>query len=230
MLTGFSVSAKDPAIPANYAREDLSGKSECKLALQEEYGLPQNPGTLLVAMAARMVAQKGLDLILGGRGILRDDVQFIFIGNGEQRYEEGLSRLAAAAPERIAYQVEFSEEREHRLIAGADALLMPSLYEPCGLTQMRSQRYGTIPLARRVGGLGETIEDGRTGLLFDEYTPNRLDWTLDRAIARYADPDGWRNMVLHAMAEDYSWERVVDRYYEVYERARAIRRGAWTSS
>ena len=222
--------ATDPAIPTNYTPEDLSGKKECKLALQEEYELPRNPGILLVAMAARMVAQKGLDLILGGKGIHRDDVQFIFIGNGEQRYEEGLSRLAAAAPERIAYHAEFSEEREHRLIAGADALLMPSLYEPCGLTQMRSQRYGTIPLARRVGGLGETIEDGRTGLLFDEYTPDRLDWTLDRAVARYADPDGWQAMALHAMAEDFSWERVVDKYYEVYERARAIRRGAWTSS
>jgi starch synthase len=103
---------------------------------------------------------------------------------------------------------------------------MPSLYEPCGLTQMRAQRYGTIPLARRVGGLEDTIEDGTTGLLFDDYKPDRLDWTISRAVTRYRNPDAWRDMVEHAMLQDHSWERVVNRYFEVYDRAFEVREKA----
>jgi len=209
----------DPDLPANYSAEDLSGKTTCKAALQKEYGLPEEPDTLVVGMVARMTAQKGLDLILGGRAIREADAQFIFLGSGERRFEEGLKALAAAHPDRVAVQLDFNEEREHRIVAGSDALLMPSLYEPCGLTQMRALRYGTPPLARRVGGLDDTIDDGHTGLLFDDYKPERLDWLIERAIARYQKPATWRDLVEHGMAEDFSWERVVDRYFEVYEQA-----------
>lgn len=173
-----------------------------------------------------MVAQKGLDLILGGRAIREADAQFIFLGSGERRFEQGLLGLAAAQPDRIAVQLDFQEAREHRIIAGADALLMPSLYEPCGLTQMRAMRYGAIPLARRVGGLEDTIEDGTTGLLFDDYYPERLDWIIGRAVARYRRPRAWRDLVEHAMAEDHSWERVVRRYFEVYDQAFEVRAAA----
>lgn len=209
----------DSDIPANYSASDLSGKAECKAALQAEYSLSADPGTPVIGMVARMVSQKGMDLILGGRAIREADAQFIFLGSGERRFEEGLTNLAAAHPDRVAVQLDFTEEREHRLVAGADSLLMPSLYEPCGLTQMRAMRYGTPPLARRVGGLHDTIEDGHTGLLFDDYKPERLDWLIERAIARYQKPATWRDMVEHGMAEDFSWERVVDRYFEVYEQA-----------
>jgi starch synthase len=209
----------DPIIPANYDAIDLSGKELCKASLQREYGLPEKPDTMLIGMVARMAAQKGMDLILGGRAIREADAQFIFMGSGERRFEEGLENVAAAQPDRVAVQLDFSEEREHRIVAGADALLMPSLYEPCGLTQMRAMRYGTPPLARRVGGLDDSVEDGHTGLLFDDYKPERLDWLIERAIARYHKPATWRDMVTHGMAEDFSWERVVDRYYEVYEQA-----------
>jgi starch synthase len=209
----------DPIISANFSAVDLAGKDRCKTSLQKEYGLPEEPDTLLVGMVARMTAQKGMDLILGGRAIREADAQFIFMGSGEQRFEEGLKNVADAHPDRVAVQLEFSEEREHRIVAGADALLMPSLYEPCGLTQMRAMRYGTPPLARRVGGLNDSVEDGHTGLLFDDYKPERLDWLIERAIARYHKPATWRDMVTHGMAEDFSWERVVDRYYEVYEQA-----------
>ena len=160
-----------------------------------------------------------MGLILGGRALRESDAQFIFLGSGERRFEEGLENLAAAHPHRIAVQLQFTEDREHRVMAGADALLMPSLYEPCGLTQMRAMRYDTPPLARRVGGLNDTIVDGDTGLLFDDYKPERLDWLIDRAIARYQKPATWRDMVEHGMAEDFSWERVVDRYFEIYEQA-----------
>ncbi len=209
----------DPYLQANYSTQDLSGKAECKTALQREYGLPEDPDKLLIGMVARMAAQKGMDLILGGRAIRNSDAQFIFLGSGERRFEEGLENVAAAHPDRVAVHLDFTEEREHRVVAGADALLMPSQYEPCGLTQMRAMRYGTPPLARRVGGLEDTIEDGHTGLLFDDYKPERLDWLIDRAIARYQKPATWRDMVEHGMAEEFSWEMVVDRYFEVYERA-----------
>jgi len=220
----------DPDLPARYSKTDISGKVVCKAALQKEYNLPQEPDLLLVGMVARMVAQKGMDLILGGRSIREAEAQFIFLGHGEPRYEEALGNLAKAHPDRIAVQIGFSEDREHRVIAGADALMMPSLYEPCGLTQMRAQRYGTIPLARRVGGLDDTIEDGTTGLLFDDYSPARLDWTIGRAVTRYRNPDGWRDMMEHAMAQDFSWERVGNRYFEVYDRAIEVRKKALTES
>jgi starch synthase len=209
----------DPALPANYSAEDLSGKAVCKADLQKEYGLDEDPGRLLIGMVARLVSQKGLDLILGGRAIRESEAQFVFLGSGEGRFLEGLRNLAYAHSHRVAAQFDFTEEREHRVVAGADALLMPSLYEPCGLTQMRAMRYGTPPMARRVGGLDDTIEDGHTGLLFDDYKPERLDWLIERATARYQKPATWRDMVEHGMAEDFSWERVVDRYYEIYEQA-----------
>jgi starch synthase len=222
--------ARDAEIEEPYSLGDLSGKVKCKAALQEEYGLPGDPHRLLIGMVARMVAQKGMDLILGGRSIREADAQFIFLGSGEPRYEEALRNLAEAYPHRIALRTEFTERREHRVISGADALMMPSLYEPCGLTQMRAQRYGTIPLARRVGGLEDTIEDGTTGLLFDEYSPDRLDWTISRAVTRHQNPDAWQYMVEHAMAQDFSWERVVNRYFEIYDRAFEIRAKALTTA
>jgi starch synthase len=213
----------DPHIPANYSAEDLSGKAVCKATIQREYGLPEDPGKVVIGMVARLVAQKGLDLILGGRSLREADAQFVFLGSGERRYEEALVRMAEAAPDRVAVELDFGEDREHRLIAGADALLMPSLYEPCGLTQMRAMRYGTPPLARRVGGLEDTIEDGTTGLTFDDYKPERLDWIVERAVARFRKPYGWREMMRAAMAEDFSWERAVNRYFKIYDQAFEVR-------
>jgi starch synthase len=234
VLNGIDLSiwdpATDPNIPARYSLTDLSGKATCRKALQREFGLPENPRPLLIGMVARMVAQKGMDLILGGSALREADAQFVFLGSGEPRFEEALRNLATSHPDRIAVQTEFKEEKEHRVIAGADALMMPSLYEPCGLTQMRAQRYGTIPLARRVGGLGDTIEDGTTGLLFDDYKADRLDWTIARAVTRYRNPDAWSDMIEHAMVQDFSWERVVRRYFEVYDRAFEVRKRKLSSS
>jgi starch synthase len=220
----------DPNLPVTYSLADLSGKAACKAALQREAGLPEEADRLLIGMVARMVAQKGMDLILGGRAIRESPAQFVFLGSGEPRYEEALGNLARAHPDRISVGTEFREDKEHRVIAGADALLMPSLYEPCGLTQMRAQRYGTIPLARRVGGLEDTIEDGTTGLLFDDYRPDRLDWTINRAVTRYRNPDAWRDMMEHAMVQDFSWEKAVARYFEVYDRAFEVRGKALAST
>jgi starch synthase len=209
----------DPHVASTYTAEDLSGKPVCKAALQRIYGLPERPRTALLGMSARLVSQKGLDLILGGRALWTANAQFVFLGAGESRYQAALSEVAAAAPDRVAVDFAFTDVREHQLLAGADVLLMPSLYEPCGLTQMRAQRYGALPLGRRVGGLADTIEDEETGFLFDEYTPAALDTTIQRALGLYEERDAWERHMRQAMARDFSWACSVPRYLEVYRRA-----------
>lgn len=213
----------DPAIAAPYSPTDLVGKRRCKAALQRAFGLASRPRIPLFAMSARLVAQKGLDLILGGGLLAIPDAQFVFLGGGEKRYEQALTDLAAAAPDRIAAQVTFTDRVEHELLAGADMLLMPSLYEPCGLTQMRAQLYGTIPVARRVGGLTDTIEDGATGFLFDEYSPAALGRATRQAIERYAEGHSWERMMHAAMSQDFGWRRSGEGYVQAYGRALASR-------
>jgi len=219
----------DPEITDHFSREDLSGKRRCKAALQRAYGLPVEPHTPLFGMSARMVAQKGLDLVLGADLLGTSNAQFIFLGAGEHRYHEALGNLAAAAPDRMAVEFMFTDHLEHRLLAGADALLMPSLYEPCGLTQMRAQRYGAVPVARRVGGLSDSISDGVTGFLFDEYTPAGLGLAVRRAMDSYADRPAWRKLVRAAMTQTFGWDRSADRYLALYARALAVRSAALSS-
>ncbi|HYK82209.1 MAG TPA: glycogen/starch synthase [Gemmatimonadales bacterium] len=213
----------DPHITAHYSSYDLAGKRRCKAALQRAYGLPPGAQTPLFGMSARLVSQKGLDIVLGADLLGATDAQFIFLGSGEHRYHAALTDLAAANPERVAVEFAFTDHLEHGLLAGADLLLMPSLYEPCGLTQMRAQRYGTIPVARLVGGLVDSIEDGATGFLFTEYAPAALEQALGRALARYRERAEWRAMARHAMAQQFSWEGSAARYLDVYRRALARR-------
>jgi starch synthase len=145
---------RDEFIPRRYTPENLQGKKRNRVALQRATGLSRWQAPIF-ALTARLVAQKGLDLILGDPGYFAFDAQYVFLGHGERRYEEMLTELAERAPSRIAVKLDFTDEFEHLLLAGADMCLMPSQYEPCGLTQMRAQRYGTIPVARRVGGLAD---------------------------------------------------------------------------
>jgi len=209
----------DPDIASRYTLDDLSGKMDCKRWLQEACGLPAVPETPIFCMSARLVQQKGLDLVLDADLLARDDAQFIFLGQGEARYQRALANLAAGAPDRIVTRFDFTETREHQLLAGADALLMPSLYEPCGLTQIRAMRYGTLPVARRVGGLADTVEDQVTGFLFDDYQPAALARAVRRAVDLYADADAWTSHVRAAMTRDFSWERSARRYFAAYRRA-----------
>src|SRR5438105_2247517 len=187
------------------------------------------PHTPLFGMSARMVTQKGLDLVLGADLLAGSNGQFIFLGAGEHRYHEALGNLAAAAPDRMAVEFMFTDHLEHRLLAGADALLMPSLYEPCGLTQMRAQRYGAVPVARRVGGLSDSISDGVTGFLFDEYTPAALRLAVRRAVDGYADRPAWRKLVRAAMTQTFGWDRSAERYLALYGRALVVRSAALSS-
>ena len=210
--------ATDPLIPANYSADALAGKLECRESLQRELGLRPTDEMPIVAMSARLVSQKGLDLILGNPNYFAFDAQFVFLGAGEPRYEAALQAIADRAPNRIVVNVRFSDDIEHRLLAGADMCLMPSQYEPCGLTQMRAQRYGTIPIARRVGGLADTIEDGTTGFLFDDYTPDDFTRAVMRAINQFDEPDGWLEMMRAAMSRDFGWEQSAAKYLALYRR------------
>jgi starch synthase len=211
--------ATDTQITAPYSAEKLEGKRRCKAALQRSFGLPQRRRVPLFGMTGRLVQQKGLDLILGASGLLGSDAQFVFLGSGDPSYEHALVDLATSAPNRIGVQLDFTDRLEHRLMAGADIFLMPSLYEPCGLTQMRAQRYGAPPIVRRVGGLADTVEDGVTGFAFDGYSPEAFQEAAFRALRGYADSARWLAMVRRGMARDFSWERSVDQYLEVYRRA-----------
>jgi starch synthase len=229
ILNGIDQGVWDPAtdaqITATYSRDDPANKARCKAALQRSFGLPQRRRTPLFGMTGRMVTQKGLDLILNSHLVWTLDAQFVFLGAGEPRYERALTQLAAVRPRHVGVQLDFTDRLEHRLMAGADMFLMPSQYEPCGLTQMRAQRYGALPVARRVGGIADTVEDDVTGFLFDEFQPGALDWAMSRALARFADRAAWAPRMRSAMARDFGWERAAERYAGVYRRAAALARG-----
>ena len=211
----------DPHITSNYAATDLHGKWRCKAALQRSFGLPQKRRIPLFAMTARLTHQKGLELITGEYTLFMLEAQFIFLGTGEPKYEAMLKMYESRWPDRISVHLGFSERLEHRLMAGADIYLMPSLYEPCGLAQLRAERYGAIPLARRVGGLADTIEDGVTGFLFDEYSSEDLLRVARHVMDRYHDVRAWEQLMQSAMLKDFSWPRSAEKYLGVYRRALA---------
>jgi starch synthase len=223
VLNGIDQRAWDPAtdrqITAQYSADNLEGKRRCKAALQRSFGLPQRRRVPLFGMTGRMVTQKGLDLILQSRELLALDAQFVFLGSGEQKYESALVELATSAPDRVGVQLDFTDRLEHRLMAGADLFLMPSLYEPCGLTQMRAQRYASPPIVRHVGGLADTVEDEVTGFAFDPYTPEAFQEAAFRALDSFNRPARWQNIMRQGMARDFSWERSVATYVDVYQRA-----------
>jgi starch synthase len=214
--------ATDPHITARFSREDLSGKAKCKAALQRTFGLPIRKRTPVFALTCRLVTQKGLDLLLNGQAIRTLDAQFIVLGAGEARYERALTEWAARRPQHVAVQLDFTDRLEHRLMGGADCFLMPSQYEPCGLAQMRAQRYGAIPIGRRVGGISDTIEDDVTGFLFDDFHPRALDWGIRRALDRLTDRTAWASMMDQAMQRDFGWEQSTAHYLDVYQQATAI--------
>lgn len=207
---------RDADIPVPFSREDLGGKAACRLALQRDLGLAERTDVPIFVMTARLVQQKGLELVLENPWIFNADAQWIFLGNGDPRYVAGLRALAMRHPDRIVLDTEFSDAKEHRLMAGGDVLLMPCLYEPCGLTQMRAQRYGTVPLVRRVGGLADTVHDGVTGFVFDEFSATAFAEAVARAVIAYRDRDQWFRMMRDGMARDFGWERSEERYRDVY--------------
>lgn len=220
VLNGIDQEEWDPRtdrfLAARYSAGDLAGKRSCKADLQRRFGLPENPFVPVIALAGRMVTQKGLELVVQNYPLFQLPAQFIFLGSGEARYEQAFAQLQAAMPHRIGVSTRFSDELEHLLMAGADLFLMPSQYEPCGLTQMRAQRYGTIPVARRVGGLADTIDDSVTGFLFDAFEERAAAGAVWRALTEMRSPRAWQEMQREGMSRDFGWDRVAEKYLSIY--------------
>lgn len=221
--------SRDPFLPAPITPADASGKRTAKRAVLAKYGLPTDePGLArpLIGMISRMVDQKGLDLIAAVAEDLPSlGASFVVLGTGEARYQEMWRRLAARHPDRIGARIGFDEGLAHLIEGGADMFLMPSQFEPCGLNQMYSLRYGTVPIVRRVGGLADTVVDyaprrtKATGFVFDEYTPRALLDALTRALAVFRNTERWRAIQAAGMACDHSWDRSAREYVKIYERA-----------
>lgn len=222
--------ATDPHLPANFSADNVfEGKPECKAALQREFNLPQRSDVPLFGMVSRMADQKGFDLIAtAAPQMLKHDAQYCFLGSGDPRYESLVRHLANSDPSKVAARVGFDNGLAHRIEAGADAFLMPSWFEPCGLNQMYSLAYGTVPIVRSVGGLKDTVVDASpknlflgtaTGFRFDDNTPEAMLGAIDRAMDMYSKRNLWRQLVTAGMAKDFSWEVSARRYEKVYEMA-----------
>jgi starch synthase len=233
ILNGIDYDQWDPErdvhLPSPFSASYLEGKAAGKRAVLETYGIPVSDETLarpLVGMISRMVDQKGFDLVAGIADVLPTlDATFVVLGTGERRYEDMWRGLSARHPDRIGARIGFDEGLAHRIEGGADLFLMPSRFEPCGLNQMYSLRYGTVPLVRATGGLADTVRnyDPRTGdgngFTFDEYSPQALLGTLRWALDIYKDRGTWRRLQLAGMGEDNSWDASARKYVQVYERA-----------
>lgn len=219
--------ATDPYIAANYDINTVWEKKPlCKAALQREMGLPEAPRTPLVGFIGRLTDQKGLDLIAEviQRWVQTMEVQWVILGTGQPKYHRLLETLAERFPHRVAARLEFSEPLAHRIEAGADIFLMPSRFEPCGLSQLYSLKYGTVPVVRATGGLADTItglhETGASsppnGFSFQEYSAIALAETLRQACEAYHQPELWRQLVTTGMSQDWSWARSAKQYVELY--------------
>jgi starch synthase len=238
ILNGVDYAAWDPSadphIPARYTAEDLSGKQVCKADLQRAQALAPDPAAPLLGMITRLVDQKGLDLVAATLdAILGLGAQFALLGTGEPRYHTLFQQMRARYPGRVAVTLGFDDVLAHRIEAGADAFLMPSRYEPSGLNQLYSLRYGTVPVVRRTGGLADTIVDATpeavargtaTGFVFEAYAPDAFLDAVKRAVWTFRDPRVWRQLQQTGMRQDFSWHRSARRYLEVYHHVAARRR------
>jgi starch synthase len=223
----------DPFLAARFSAGDLSGKALCRADLLERFGIPATgEDTPVMGMVSRLADQKGFDLIAQAADrIAAQNLRFVVLGQGQERYHHLLWSLAARYPEKIAVRVGFDNELAHRVYAGSDMLLMPSRYEPCGLNQLISLRYGTIPIVRATGGLVDTVSDYNaitregTGFHFQHYSADEMMVAIERALAVYSVPAAWRDLTLRALAQNWSWEESARKYANLYKRI-ALRRGA----
>ena len=215
----------DPFIAKTYGPKDLSGKRICKAHLQRSFGLPEEPDVPLLGMISRLAAQKGFDLLEEALdALLRRDLQFVLLGTGERRYQEFFSAVPARYPGKAGVRIGFDEALAHQIEAGADLFLMPSLYEPGGLNQLYSFKYGTIPIVRATGGLKDTVEEfdpktGRgNGFLFGPYEVPALLEAVDRALTLFHQKGEWTTLMKNAMAADFSWDRSALAYLDLYRK------------
>lgn len=233
ILNGVDYDDWDPAtdrhLPVHFTSGTLERKAELKRAFAERLRLEAGPDTLLLGIVTRLVSQKGIDLLPGALtdALRTRDLCLVALGNGERRYEEYFEWLQQSLPGKVVFHKGYSDEFAHWIEAACDAFLMPSLYEPCGLNQLYSLKYGTVPIVRRTGGLADSVRHydpvtgTGTGIVFDDYDAPAVAWALGRALELYRDRRAWRRMMLNGMALDFSWERQGALYVAQYERVTA---------
>jgi len=243
IVNGVDYSIWNPALdhhlPKKFGPDDWEhGKRACKLALQQEMTLPENPDVPVVGIVGRLTDQKGFDLVskVMMQWAHSREVQWVILGTGQPKYHEMLQQLASEFPQKVAVRLEFSDPLAHRIEAGADMFLMPSRFEPCGLNQMYSLKYGTVPIVRTTGGLADTVTDTTadsltagtaTGFRFGDYSELALEEALARACEIYTKRrDTWNQIVVTGMCQDWSWERSARQYGALYEQTTSRRRQA----
>jgi starch synthase len=222
---------KDPIILANYSRDDLYGKSECKKDLIAQFGLPESLKNFpLLGMVSRLADQKGIDLLAEiMEDLMKLNVGVVLLGTGELKYHELFNSITQKYPRKAGIQLCYDNNLAHKIEAGCDMFLMPSKYEPCGLNQIYSLRYGTIPVVRATGGLEDTIKDYTlspekgNGFKFTDYTPKAFLDKIKEALVVYEDKSVWLELVKRGMALDFSWEDSARQYIDLYHKARSKR-------
>lgn len=219
----------DPALPANFSAQDLSGKQRVKLALQQELGLEVRAETALFGVVSRLTYQKGLDMLADiCHELMRSDCQIAMLGGGEHGMEQHFLALQQQYPGRIAVRIGYNEPLSHRIMAGVDIFVMPSRFEPCGLNQMYGLRYGTIPVVANTGGLADSVQGGQldaeghlpanmTGFVLSESNPWTLLVTLQSAMSIFVNKTQWQQLQKQAMQRDVSWETSAKHYLKLYE-------------
>jgi starch synthase len=217
----------DKSIAAHFSPSDLSGKAICKQDLLAQFGLSHaDPKVPVIGIVSRFAAQKGFDLVSQVADRLASEEMILTVlGTGDKDYEDLLRRLARMFPRKIAVKIAYDNQLAHKIEAGADMFLMPSHYEPCGLNQIYSLKYGTVPIVRATGGLDDTIEPwdpktGKgTGFKFSEYSGDAMIAAIHNAIAAFKDQEGWKKLMRNGMTRDYSWRRSAREYVKVYDKA-----------
>ncbi len=235
ILNGVDYSAwnpeKDKLIAMKYSAKDLSGKRVCKQDLLETFGIArEHAGRPLIGIVSRFADQKGFDLIAErAHDLMRMELTLAVLGTGERKYEELFRALAAAYPGRAGVKIAYDNTLAHKVEAGADVFLMPSRYEPCGLNQIYSMKYGTVPVVRATGGLEDSVEQfdlehgTGTGFKFSEYSSGAMLYAVRQALQHFVDEGIWQRIQLNGMAKDFSWKGPAAEYVKVYEAARAAR-------
>ena len=238
ILNGVDYDEWDPRhdrhLSAHYDASQLQVKAGLKQQFLARVGLTGGPGTVLAGMVTRLATQKGIELVVAAlpQLLAYRDLVFVALGAGDARYELALRELAAAWPGRVAFHQGYSEDLAHWIEAASDVFLMPSQYEPCGLNQMYSLRYGTVPVVRRTGGLADSVQrydpatGTGTGVVFDAFTAPALVAALDSALDLHADSRHWSRLVRNGMAQDFSWERQGRHYVALFERMLTTTRAA----
>lgn len=219
----------DPYLTTHFAPDHLAGKRINKLAVLESHGLPVPPEVPVVAIVSRLTEQKGFDLLFDALPVLLDQRAFglMVLGSGDPRYVDFFTRLARRFPTRVAFRSGYDEALAHHMEAGGDMFLMPSRYEPCGLNQMYSLRYGTIPIVHKTGGLADSVKhfDAETGIgtgcVFNDYDAKAVTWAVNTALDWFDDQPSWRRLVQNAMAQDYSWGRQITQYESLFRQVMA---------